>query len=895
MGLFSATKKTYVSSAAYNMAGDEDDRPQYLQSLVVQNVLSGTKASMGESLTAGYLHGPGIRLRSFYRWATTPGNYDNIGMPYGFLQDYQNVDTTVIAGEIPTTAGTTALLQSAELGPADWSYWAERWMLQFHPTQIDLAWTADYNETTNLITITLPDTSVWTFTPTSPSFNSGAKYIYATYSEVSGTSLGPVDTGTTHTLDPGDPWPDTTDYTTISDVTTPHPITLNTTVRTIITYSDGSPGSDNTVVTPASSSWDERHAEFQKTIYDGMITIGDVTYQLSTKYFLYFDQVFDEIVEDETTEVVEEDMGGGVTKTTTTITTVESVALTRTYREDTQEVFNKGWSDLKSFIYLIGSGNATLDALVNTDGDLTNQFLPFIPVRIENQFLSDSYIPVAYNEAKKAYKKAMRDSFDKLIEKISDNDDLGDIDFAYLVFGVSLNVKENQCKKYLYYFFKNLMDIQNQGALDFSDWLVQINNYRDAKETWNVWRQAQESTLHPLFGTPEPPVPPQPTLPTNVVRMANTGTVAKHFDFRITWNYVREFSGLGLGKPGAKKGEYWFQQMGKLEYQPPDIILGNNTITPDKIEVEQSRLYWQETDGSYKYLQLEGLYHNNYVYNGKAVGISMSEALDDTDESGFIVPLHYPTYKEVSLMSGTQMATAACFVVFNCYKIVKQKWYQKGIFKVLFVIAFAIASVVFTGGAGLGLLGTNAFVGSALGFTGLTGAIIGSIANAMAALILSTLIEKTIGSLGGILGSVLGSLFSILAGAFIQGFQAGFNFNWGDLMKAENLFKLTDALSSGYTAYVQGTIEDMAKESADLMKEYQTRSEEISKLYEQNIGYANNIIDPLMFTNDQRIYVESGDTFLTRTLMTGTEIANMSFDMLSGFTDLTLALPTVYS
>lgn len=894
MGLFSGSKKTLVSSVSYNLAGDEDDRPQYLQSLVIQNVLSGTKASMGDSINQGYLHGPGIRLRNFYNWAATSGNYDQIGIPTGYISDYSAIDTTLIGPEIPVTPPNTAMVQSAELFSADWSYWAERYMLENFPLQIDSAWTSDYNQVTNEITITLVDLSTHTFTVASPSFDTNAKYLYVTYTDVQDETLGPVVTGPLHTLAPGDPFPDVTGYTVISNVVTPHTETLDTTVHTVVTYSDGAPGSDTTTTSSTTEGYDERHSQYQKTVYNGIVSIGALDVMQSTKYIQYQDQT-GSVEEDVDVVVVNEDIGGGVTKTTTTTTTTEYIELTRTWREDTQVITNKVWSGIKSYIYKIGSGNAVLDGLVPPDTGLTGQFLPFIPVRIENKFLSDTYLPDAYGEAKAAYKKAMKNSFDDLVETISDNDDLGDIDFAYLVFGVSLNVKENQCRKYLYAFFKKLMQLQASGPADFAAWNVLANNYKSALDSWNMWKVAQGIPSHPLYGTPEPARPAPPTMPVNGIRMANTGIIAKHFDFRITWNFIRELDGAGLGKPDAKKGDYWFQFITELEYQPPDIVVGNRSITPDKIKVQQARLYWQDSDSSYKYLQLEGLFHWNFVYNGKYIGIDMQEALTDADESGFIVPLHYPTYREVSLVTGTQMSTACTFIVFNCYKIVKQKWYQKGIFKILFVIAFAIASVVFTGGAGLGLLGTNAFVGSALGFTGLTGAIIGSIANAMAALILSTLIEKTIGSIGGVLGAVLGSLFSIFAGAFLQGFQTGFSFNWGDLMKAENLFKLTDALSSGYTAYVQGTIEDMAKRSHNLMTEYERRSDEISDLYEKNIGYANNIINPLMFTDDKRIYAESGDTFLYRTLMTGSEIANMSHDMLSGFTELTLTLPTAYS
>ena len=81
MGLFSSKTIINVASSVYNLAGDEKDRPIFLQSLIIRNVLSGTKRSLGDTITTGYLNGPGINFRTFFRWAVD--NYDLIGMPTG--------------------------------------------------------------------------------------------------------------------------------------------------------------------------------------------------------------------------------------------------------------------------------------------------------------------------------------------------------------------------------------------------------------------------------------------------------------------------------------------------------------------------------------------------------------------------------------------------------------------------------------------------------------------------------------------------------------------------------------------------------------------------------------------------------------------------------------------
>ncbi|QWY83759.1 hypothetical protein [Rhizobium phage RHph_X3_15] len=895
MGLFSSSKTTYVSSVAYNLAGDEDDRPNYLRALTTQHILSGSKETLGDRLNAGYLHGPGIQLRSFYNWAKDSGEYDEIGMPTGIIGSFAAVDSTLVGGQIPVTPPEFAIVQSASVGSADFTYWAEKYMLENHPNLINTDWVSDFIESTGKIKITFADTTTVQFTPSSPSYNVNHDYMYVSYVTAVENQEDAIIPGSQVDLGPTDPFPDTTGWTMISDTTTNHEVTLTESTRIVVTYSDGSPGSDDTTYVYTDTDYDERHAEYQQTTFNGAVYIGDAEVLSSTKSYMYFEQ--DSTVEEDVdVDVVHEDMGGGVTKTTTTIVTTEYLDETKWHRTDTQEITNKGWSSLKYFIYRIGSGNAVLDGLVPPDADMSGNFFPYIPIRLNNNFISETHLPDVYEDAKKGYKKAMKKSFDKLVESIEDNDDLEDIDYAYAVFGVSLNVKENACKKYLYHFFSNIMATQSSNNEDFLDWEGAWEEYDEAFAIWTDWRIAQHDDTFPYDpkkGDPEPPKPKKPTIPTNSVRIANTSSIDTKFDIRLVWNYIHEITGTGLGKTGAKKGEYWFEYLGENEYEQRVYSAAYNP-QPDPIKIQKARLYWQETSTSWKALEIYGLKHRNYVYNGKSVAIDMGEALGDTDESGFIVPLHYQTFKDVSLVHGTQMSTACCFILFNCYQVVKQRWYEKGIFKILFVIVIAIVSVAFTGGAGLGLLGTNAAVGASLGFSGLTGAIVGSIANAMAALVLSTIIEKVTSSFG-VLGSLIGSLFSIFTMNLISSFQAGFSFNWADLMRAENILKLTDAFSQGYSAFIQGNIQDLAAESQQIMNNYQKESERISKLYADNIGYANNIIDPTMFTNSSNMYLESGDTFLSRTLMTGSDIAAMSHDMLNSFTDLTLTLPTAYA
>ena len=278
------------------------------------------------------------------------------------------------------------------------------------------------------------------------------------------------------------------------------------------------------------------------------------------------------------------------------------------------------------------------------------------------------------------------------------------------------------------------------------------------------------------------------------------------------------------------------------------------------------------------------------------VQITAKDALDDADESGFIVPLHYDTWREMSLVDSTQMATACCYAVFNCYEVRKRKWYESGIFRILLAILIAIVSVVLTGGAGAGLLGAHMTLGTSMGFTGMTAAIVGSVANAFAALVLTTLLEKVAGNLG-FLGTIISAVMMFAVGqvsALFQGFGSGLDFS--SLFRIDNLIKLTSSVMGGMSNQLNLDTMSLQTEMEDYLKAASRESENIRQAYFAEFGYGNGQIDPLMFVDSTpAIMAESSSTFLTRTLMTGSELAEMSRELLYNFPEYTLTLPKAFS
>lgn len=680
MGFFSTTK-TYVASTLYNLAGPEEDRPDYLKTLVVGNVISNSKFSISDTLRSGYTYGPGMKLRTYFRWALD--NYDTVGVPRGSLGGSGSIDPAVVQGEIqPVDPANTIAVESVSYGTADYSVWAEQWMLANHPELIDTAWTSDI-DSAGVVTVTFADTTQETFTPIG--FNSDKVYIYALYTESTPEVPGPV---------------------------------------------------------------------------------------VQTR---------------------------------------------------------------KVFIYEMGTGNAVLDGLLSDTVD-DGEYMPFIPLRLDNQFLSETFEPEAYAVAKKAFRKSVGGKMDKVIEGLADNEELDEIDYAYVMFGVPLNVKDRASREYLYRFFDKLRQQRSNANAEYLIWL---NNG--------------------AVGFP----------PVNSVWIKGTGTLSTNVDMKVTWSSITEETGEGL---------QWGTKAGSIDV----VYTGADTF----------EIRWQVTGNSWKKLTVIKAVHDNLIYKNKSVTITAEEALLDADPSGFLVPIHYGTSREMTLVNSTQMMTACAYVVLNSYKVVKKKWYQTGLFKVItFVVLIAITiAIPPLGGSAIAAYAT---IGAMVGLTGILAVIAGAVITSLISMIVMRILQE-VGTavfgekFGMIFAAVSSFVLTTVGASMLNG--ASLSAAWGNMMSASNLIQLTNATVNGISGYVQASAQGIIAKTSEMMEDYERESREISQLFAENIGYGRGVIDPMSLT-DASVgnFLETESQFLSRTLMTGSDIAELSLDMLTNFSEYTLS------
>lgn len=499
-------------------------------------------------------------------------------------------------------------------------------------------------------------------------------------------------------------------------------------------------------------------------------------------------------------------------------------------------------------IYAVGSGIAELDNFTPRQESLT-EFAPFLPLRLNNTSVKD--IDGLNAETRAAYKKMFGVEIDEMLEEIDGHDAVDDMDFAFIHFGVSVNTQKKEGLKYIYAFLKNLMNIQEWGAAEFRDWVDRV-----------------------------PDTGEEPVVSTLALKSSDERTAA--YDVRLNWVTIEEDVGFSFLE-NRPVGDIWFQPLASVTWGPDN----------DRNAVENVALYEQIAPNSWRRMVIHGLVYENYVYKGKAVKETLREALaEEEDDSSLIIPLHFPTLKGLPLGDQNNIALGDAYLLINAYVEQQQKWWQRGIFRFLLAV---LAAVIFAP-AGVGLLGTHAAVGAALGFAGTAALFVGASVNVLAATLLTQVIAVGAAEIfGDELGSVVAALATYLVTASVQGFATSgeWGIDWAGLFNADRLSALTDVGLEALSGYANAQIADIQQGIEDLGDDYAEEADRIAELYAENIGYSSVALNPLSIlqSGGKPYFAESQESFLKRTLLTGDEIAEATTDLISDFPTISLSLP----
>lgn len=554
---------------------------------------------------------------------------------------------------------------------------------------------------------------------------------------------------------------------------------------------------------------------------------------------------------------------------------------------------------------------------------------------VPNSHGIDASMEAKYEVAKKAFKKAYGGKFEDVLKSVQENGEIRNIDYVYAVFGVSLNVKENACKKYIYKFLQHLM--QQGGVTQADDFAEQYHAAHASQVAWKEWWK----NTHNEDGSPKAyeetstdgkhvdELPPEPTrIPFPQVRWHTLEVNSVHaglsdYKTKLIWGFIDENQYTGvLTKPDgapAEPGDLFF----KVEANPFPVIDTPFETGPTSIRTPLDYLHlnnrvslnWQVDGDTWKQLVITGMRHVNNIYKDHSVihtaagAVNWTQRVPDVDENGehymrdtgiyaespFIFPMHETVFREMSLADATQMANACTFLVFNTYEEKEEKWYESTWFKVIVIaviVIIAVVAAVWTGGASLGAAGSAIAGGLWAGAASTTFVIIvGALADVLIGFALSYFVAFLATAIfGEKVGSIVGAVLGLVLGGFVGG---GF-----DLDAVTNLFttgagwiSLGIALTNGTAGYLNASAQEQIEETIRMMAEKNVELAKLQEMYNEEFG--KRTIDPLAVNKYINEILERPENFLRRTLMTGFDIVEATLREIDEFveTRLDLALP----
>ena len=875
MGWFDNKIKIVVSSTMLNMAGDPDNRFNYLKSSVLSSVLSKSNNLISEDVLSAQWNGPAFQYKSFYRWAKTNFPIGHIKTNSRISKEIKEADIKAYLG-LPT--GTSAFIHSIDVSGFSIYYFALDYMAKNQPSNINTNWTYGQSDDGTQIEIILQSGTKILFTPSS--YDTTGTYIYVNYEEVTDIIRENVVTEP-EVISPNRP--DLEDYKLVSQtIISSIPTILTGSETTTITYSNSTPTSTSTVPLPSKFiDLNIRREVWSKTEF-----IGDTENKT-----INVDILRREVVGTQTSIIITSVVSGGVIITTTKTRVEEVVDPEWTYKFSSQTFYSVALTNPKVFIYKVGSGNTVLDNLV-TQTEKDDKFFPVIPVKFINRYIDEGgWIAPLYEPSKKAFKRVFKTNIDDLIEDLKDTPNQNKMNFVYNVFGVSLNIKDNSSRKYIIEFLKYLESISINTFTDYKKWSKALDKAKAIDQKYEDWLAAQRDINHPLYGTNPPPKGTRVSAPSNAIQLRNKNA-GIFYSVIYSFRYIQTTKHIGIGKTGAKIGEVWSDvALNDFTYkfdQKPEVIVS-------KAQEDVVTFYHQVTSTYYEKIKVVGLmqFVNMKDTLDSMVTVPARMALADPEESGFLVPLNYDIMSKLSLKDSTQLSTASSNLLINSYAEYKIPWYTKILPYVLMVGSIVFS--IFTAGAGLalagGILGTNLAVGTAIGLSGTAAAIVGAVANTLAGVVISMVItEASTAIFGDQIGAIIGIAVSLLTLSIgsMYAMTGTINLDISQLFTAENLLKITDSVSNSYQEFVKGNIESLNQELTNISNSYDVQMKEIDKLTKELLAGTGLLIGLDTLLGNDLYIPESREAFIQRTLLTGTDIAQMTNNMITQFPSLTI-------
>ena len=536
--------------------------------------------------------------------------------------------------------------------------------------------------------------------------------------------------------------------------------------------------------------------------------------------------------------------GSRETITTTTVTTTTD-GTTTTVRTKIVDAYV---SETTPREYVLGTGAwPTLDALWASRDNVEQTYFPSVPFRVDNKDMFDDVLKEtdAQKDSKKLCKLMGLDAM-SIRDQINTNTSVKDIDYAFLVAGANMNTQSQAEMDYLFRF-------------------------------WDLCRERETATEYDLATWVGLPVVSRGKPKTNSLVIQDPESKNGAYKITIEWDYVKKVIVTGVIGATAK--------VGRLEMVKGTTVTFDMTKTSNKSRVDSTlvSIRRQINSTQYEELQISGAVHKNDVYQGKTVETLAKDSREDPDEhEGFIVPLHMGIFNTMPLTNRTQLAQECIYMVFNCYVKTKKKWYQSSAFKWILAI-ISIIIIVFTWGA------ATPAVAAAWGTAGAVIGISGALMYALTMFVVGYLVSYTLGKWQAGFVSVFGkkwagvvmAIITIVVSAYTGGPQS--SATW-----LQTAVKIIDIATQLFTAYAKGAML-VAKDAFDaFMDKAEEDKKLLDKLSNEFFGENDLVSIDYLLELQKTLREDSPSTFLSRTLMTGSDIVDITLGQVSEMASMTL-------
>lgn len=778
MGLFSSKTKISVSSVAYNIAGDAEDRNNFLKQSLVY--LTAADESVGERLPRMYLNSLGVKLKRAYKHAASlPQGLPTASVQLWDYQEFEDAVQTLLDTEHGTgrykvqdayiTAGTTA--------PA----------IEDHLNR-----TYGYDPVTGLManppkTFAESAAVEWRYEPPQSSIADTSPQVSRTYAIE-------------------------------------------------FRHDDASELSDKVVKVSLKAAASVKPAMLVVLVSEWLTTTrSDLT--VSRPFIL--GDVAGTVANDTLTTT-----GSRETKTTTTVITATD-GMTTTVRT---RIIDATVSEKSPREYKLGTGEwPSLDSLWESRSNVEQTYFPSVPFRVDNKdMFDDALSETADQKASKRLVALMGMNANRIRDQINDNPSIKDIDYAFLVAGANMNTDSQAEMDYLFRFWDLCRERETATEYDLATWVGLPPTSRGKPKTNSLVIQDPES---------------------------------KNGAYKITieWDYVTKVLVTGVIGVTAKVGRL---EMVKGTTVTFDMMKTSNKSSVDSTTVSIRR---QINATQYEELQISGAVHRNDVYQGKTVETLAKDSREDPSKNeGFIVPLHMGIFNTMPLTNRTQLAQECIYMVFNCYVKTKQKWYQSSAFKWILAI-ISIIIIVFTWGA------ATPAVAAAWGTAGAVIGISGALMYALTMFVVGYLVSYTLGKWQAGFVSVFGkkwagvvmAIITIVVSAYTGGPQS--SATW-----LQTAVKIIDIATQLFTAYAKGAML-VAKDAFDaFMDKAEEDKKLLDKLSNEFFGENDLVSIDYLLELQKTLREDSPSTFLSRTLMTGSDIVDITLGQVSEMASMTL-------